>query len=94
MLLIRLPRWIQCLRVSFVCQAFIPSFELLAQEQGKDDMKQPTLYRAQVDGLSSFYREVGPKGAPTILHPPSLHRRPAMIAVFCSAIQNLVFELR
>ena len=31
-------------------------------------MERPTFYRTtQIDGLSVFYREAGPKGAPTIL---------------------------
>ena len=31
-------------------------------------MKYPTLYRTvQIDGLSIFYREAGPKDAPTLL---------------------------
>jgi pimeloyl-ACP methyl ester carboxylesterase len=47
------------------------SFELLAlaQVNGKESaMRYPTSYRTkQIDGLSIFYREAGPKDAPTIL---------------------------
>ena len=47
------------------------SFELLAlaQVNGKESvMEYPIFYRTkQIDGLSIFYREAGPKDAPTIL---------------------------
>ena len=47
------------------------SFELLARAQvnGKEfAMEYPTFYRTkQIDGLSIFYREAGPKDAPTLL---------------------------
>src|SRR6202011_3037609 len=44
-------------------------FQLPTHAQGKErPMKQPTSYRTiQVDGLSIFYREAGPKDAPTLL---------------------------
>jgi pimeloyl-ACP methyl ester carboxylesterase len=43
-------------------------------------MKHPTVYRtAQVDGLSIFYREAGPKDAPTIL---LLHGLPSSSRMF------------
>ena len=36
-------------------------------------MEHPTFYRAvQIDGLSIFYREAGPKHAPTLLLPHGL----------------------
>ncbi len=40
-----------------------------ATAQGKErPVKQPTVYRTiPVDGLSIFYREAGPKDAPTLL---------------------------
>ena len=43
-------------------------FLALGQVNGKEPtMAHPTLYRTiQVDGLSIFYRETGPKDAPTI----------------------------
>ncbi|MFY9905420.1 MAG: alpha/beta hydrolase [Terriglobales bacterium] len=43
-------------------------------------MKYPTFYRTlQIDGLSIFYREAGPKGAPTIL---LLHGLPSSSRMF------------
>jgi hypothetical protein len=44
-------------------------FLALGQVNGKEPtMAHPTLYRTiKVDGLSIFYRETGPKDAPTIL---------------------------
>ena len=44
------------------------SFQLLAHARGKErPMGHPTFYRTiQIDGLSIFYREAGPKDAPTI----------------------------
>src|SRR5580698_4346591 len=53
----------------------------LAQEQEKDtSMNYPTLYRTiQIDGLSIFYREAGPKNAPTIL---LLHGLPSSSRMF------------
>src|SRR5580692_7074723 len=47
----------------------LASFQSLAHAQGKERLViQPTLYRTlQVDGLSIFYREAGPKDAPTLL---------------------------
>jgi pimeloyl-ACP methyl ester carboxylesterase len=53
----------------------------LAHAQGKErPVKQPTLYRTiQVDGLSIFYREAGPKDAPTLL---LLHGLPSSSRMF------------
>src|SRR4051812_38313817 len=49
--------------------------------QGKElPMEHPTLYRTtQIDGLSIFYREAGPKNAPTILF---LHGLPSSSRMF------------
>src|SRR5438034_3129958 len=45
----------------------LASFQLLAQAKERP-MEHPTLYRTiKIDGLSIFYRETGPKDAPTIL---------------------------
>jgi pimeloyl-ACP methyl ester carboxylesterase len=57
------------------------SFQLLAQTQRKEPpMEHPTLYRAkQIDGLSIFYREAGPKDAPTLL---LLHGFPSSSRMF------------
>jgi pimeloyl-ACP methyl ester carboxylesterase len=42
-------------------------------------MKQPVCYRTVGDGLSIFYREAGPKNAPTIL---LLHGLPSSARMF------------
>ena len=57
------------------------SFQLLAQAQGKErPVEHPTFYRTiQIDGLSIFYREAGPKDAPTIL---LLHGLPSSSRMF------------
>ena len=59
----------------------LASFQLLAQAQGKEHpMKHPTFYRTiQIDGLSIFYREAGPKDAPTLL---LLHGLPSSSRMF------------
>jgi len=79
------PRWTQCLQVSCVVvvaiSVLLASFQLLAQAYGKEHpMKYPTPYRTtQIDGLSIFYREAGPKGAPTLL---LLHGLPSSSRMF------------
>ncbi len=57
------------------------SVQLLAQGQGKErQVEHPTFYRtAQIDGLSIFYREAGPKDAPAIL---LLHGFPSSSRMF------------
>ena len=57
------------------------SFQLLAQTQGKQrPVEHPTFYRTtQIDGLSIFYREAGPKDAPTML---LLHGLPSSSRMF------------
>src|SRR6267378_3934288 len=59
----------------------LSSLQSLAHAQGKErPVKQPTLYRTiQVDGLSIFYREAGPKDAPTLL---LLHGLPSSSRMF------------
>ena len=84
MRLFKLPRWTRCLPVlcmALVVSAMPTSFQLLAQAQGKErPMKYPTLHRTiQIDGLSIFYREAGPKDAPTIL---LLHGLPSSSRMF------------
>jgi pimeloyl-ACP methyl ester carboxylesterase len=56
--------------------------------QGKDKaMEQPVFYRtAKVDGLSIFYREAGPKDAPTIL---LLHGLPSSSRMFQPLLTRL-----
>jgi pimeloyl-ACP methyl ester carboxylesterase len=84
MRLFTLPRWIRCLQVSCMASAIfamLASSQLLAQIQGKgSSMQRPTFYRTiQVEGLSIFYREAGPKDAPTIL---LLHGLPSSSRMF------------
>ena len=52
-----------------ISMMLVSSFQLLAHAQGKGGpMEHPTFYRTvKIDGLSIFYREAGPKDAPTIL---------------------------
>ena len=56
-------------------------FQLATDAQGNErPVKQPTFYRTmQVDGLSIFYREAGPKDAPTLL---LLHGLPSSSRMF------------
>src|SRR5947209_1747346 len=84
MRLFPLPRWTRCLQVS--CMALIvsltlTSFQLLAQARGRErPVAHPTFYRTiQIDGLSIFYREAGPKDAPTLL---LLHGLPSSSRMF------------
>ena len=59
----------------------LASFQVLAQAQGKErSMEYPTFYRTiQIDGLSIFYREAGPKDAPVLL---LLHGLPSSSRMF------------
>ena len=59
----------------------LATFQVAAQTQGKERPVQcPTFYRAiQVDGLSIFHREAGPKDAPTLL---LLHGLPSSSRMF------------
>ena len=82
------PRWTRCLQVSYMALAgsvMLASFQLQAHAQGKARGKErpvehPTVYRAiQIDRLSIFYREAGPKDAPTLL---LLHGLPSSSRMF------------
>src|SRR6266496_3859872 len=82
--LFSLPRWARCSQVSrmaLVVSVMLASFQLLAQAQGKErPVERQTFYRTiQVDGLSIFYREAGPKDAPTLL---LLHGLPSSSRMF------------
>jgi pimeloyl-ACP methyl ester carboxylesterase len=77
-------RWIQSSPASamkLVVSVMLASFQLLAQTQGKErPVQYPTFYRTiQIDGLSIFYREAGPKDAPTLL---LLHGLPSSSRMF------------
>ena len=57
----------------------LASFQLLAQAKERP-MEHPTFYRTiKIDGLSIFYREAGPKDAPTLL---LLHGLPSSSRMF------------
>src|SRR5712692_3617436 len=78
------PRWTRCLPVSrmvLVVSVMLASFQLLAPAQGEErPVEHPTVYRTkQIDGLSIFYREAGPKDAPTLL---LLHGLPSSSRMF------------
>ena len=84
MCLFKMPHWIQCSQVAcmaMLISVMLASFQLLALAQRKDHpVEHPTLYRAvQIDGLSIFYREAGPKNAPTLL---LLHGLPSSSRMF------------
>lgn len=67
--------------LGLVALAILTSFQLQSQTQRKEHkMTYPTFYRTtQVDGLSIFYREAGPKEAPTLL---LLHGLPSSSRMF------------
>src|ERR1700733_14647018 len=73
-----------CLQIA--CMALVMSVMLRAQ--GKETpMSYPVVYRTvKVDGLSIFYREAGPKGAPTIL---LLHGLPSSSRMFQPLLMRL-----
>ena len=77
----RWPRLLQVYRMVPVVCMMVAIFQLPAHAQEKErPMKQPTSYRTiQVDGLSIFYREAGPKDAPTLL---LLHGLPSSSRMF------------
>jgi hypothetical protein len=66
-------------RMSLIASVMLTSSQLLAQSGGQHPMQHPTFFRSvQVDGRSIFYREAGPKDAPTLL---LLHRVPFKFGV-------------
>src|SRR5580658_438126 len=77
----RLNSSLRVFRMKLVVAGMLASFQLFAQVNGKEhSMKYPTFYRTtQIDGLSIFYREAGPKDAPTIL---LLHGLPSSSRMF------------
>jgi pimeloyl-ACP methyl ester carboxylesterase len=77
-------RWPRFLHVSLMVlgvSMMLAIFQMPAHAQAKErPVKHPTLYRTiQVDGLLIFYREVGPKEAPTLL---LLHGLPSSSRMF------------
>src|SRR6266481_4085084 len=77
----RWPRFLQVSRMVLVVSMTLAIFQLPAHAQGRErPVKHPTFYRAiQVDGLSIFYREAGPKDAPPLL---LLHGLPSSSRMF------------
>jgi pimeloyl-ACP methyl ester carboxylesterase len=77
----RSTRFVQISRMVLVVSMMLAIFQLPARAQAKErPVKHPTFYRTiQVDGLSIFYREAGPKDAPTIL---LLHGLPSSSRMF------------
>jgi hypothetical protein len=81
----------RCLHVfciTFAVSVILVSLPLAAQIKGKGaPMKYPTFYRTiRVDGLSIFYREAGPKDAPTLL---LLHGFPSSSRMFDALFDRL-----
>jgi pimeloyl-ACP methyl ester carboxylesterase len=81
--LFNLPRvapMLQFFRISLVISLTLASSNLLAQSKEKNRVENPTFYRTiQIDELSIFYREAGPKDAPTLL---LLHGLPSSSRMF------------
>jgi pimeloyl-ACP methyl ester carboxylesterase len=75
------PRFSQFCRVVLVASMVLAISQVPAHAQGKEHpVKNPTLYRTiQVEGLAIFYREAGPKDAPTLL---LLHGLPSSSRMF------------
>jgi pimeloyl-ACP methyl ester carboxylesterase len=67
--------------MKLVFSVTLASVQLLAQTHGKEHpVNYPTVYRTmQIDGLSIFYREAGPKDAPVLL---LLHGLPSSSRMF------------
>jgi len=77
----RWSRFLQVSRMVLVVSLMLAIFQLPAHAHGKErPLKHSTVYRTiQVDGLSIFYREAGPKDAPTLL---LLHGLPSSSRMF------------
>jgi pimeloyl-ACP methyl ester carboxylesterase len=75
-------------RAAFVFSMLLASLHTAAQAQEKKSpMEHPIFYRTiQVDGLSIFYREAGPKDGPTLL---LLHGFPSSSRMFDSLFDRL-----
>jgi pimeloyl-ACP methyl ester carboxylesterase len=71
----------QVSRIALAVSVLLASLQSPAKAQGKErPMEHPAFYRTiQVDGLSIFYREAGPKDAPTLL---LLHGLPSSSRMF------------
>ena len=87
------PRYLQVSRMALVISVMFVMFascQLLAQAQAQEkesSVEHPTLYHTiQIDGLSIFYREAGPKDAPTLL---LLHGFPSSSRMFAPLFARL-----
>src|SRR5215470_6546300 len=66
--------------IAWAVFVMLPSLQLPAQAQGKNDPVEQTFHRTiSIGGLSIFYREAGPKEAPTLL---LLHGFPSSSRMF------------
>jgi pimeloyl-ACP methyl ester carboxylesterase len=76
-----LRRFLQVYCMALVVSAMLPAPQLPAQAQGKGGpVQHPTFYHTtRINGLSIFYREAGPKDAPTLL---LLHGFPSSSRMF------------
>src|ERR1700733_5265143 len=76
-----LTQTIRIVRTAFMIMAMLAIFQSQIEAQGKvGPMENSTSYRTiQIDGLSIFYREAGPKDGPTIL---LLHGLPSSSRMF------------
>jgi pimeloyl-ACP methyl ester carboxylesterase len=65
----RAAAWARVARIALALALLLASFQLPARAQDKErPVERPTLYRTvEIDGLSIFYREAGPRDAPTLL---------------------------
>jgi alpha-beta hydrolase superfamily lysophospholipase len=74
-------RFLKHSRLVLVVSMMLATFQSPTRAQGKErPVKHATFYRTiQIDGLSIFYREAGPKDAPTIL---LLHGLPSSSRMF------------
>src|SRR2546427_9540648 len=75
------PRFMQVTRMVLMVSMTLAIFQVPTHAQGKErHLEYPTFYRTiQVDGLSIFYREAGPKDAPVLL---LLHGLPSSSRMF------------
>src|SRR5258708_3057216 len=83
-----MPRCLHVSRVVLMVSMTLAILQPPTRAQGKEPpVKHPTFYRTiQVDGLSIFYREPGPKDAPTLL---LLHGLPSSSRMFESLFSRL-----
>src|ERR1700745_942058 len=70
--------------------SILGSVQLLADDPKERPVEHPTFYRTtQIDGLSIFYREAGPKDGPTIL---LLHGLPSSSRMYQPLLESSLSE--